>query len=165
MLKYQGYQTDGTYLKHPVEGMPNFWRVLTINNDPKTIFRSEQEADAYIAQITQTQKEEPKIQITITEHNQHEGDTFHYVFNNRSENDISLLENLLANEIEEGVCEVKKTNLRPSDINLINEFSGNTYANSIDFYEFKSPIEGIDTVDFYETSIYKGIGLKKVHND
>lgn len=97
------------------------------------------------------------MQVTITEHNDWEGETFGYILDLEPILIDKILKGL-QEEIEEGVIEVSvDTNYTQEQVDTINKHSSNTYMDRLNFYSLAVN----DVEDWYYDVFYKGVGLKK----
>jgi hypothetical protein len=95
-------------------------------------------------------------QVTITERNQWEGETFSYILNLDDETILEFKNGLKDNsnvKIEED------TNYTKEQIKELNNRSNNSYMDRYQFVEFEKP-----KYDFkwYDDVVYKAVGFKRV---
>ncbi len=96
------------------------------------------------------------MQITVTDHNDWEGEDFSFVL----EVDEETANKIKAAEDEEGTLEVElHTSHTQKDIDKINRRSRNGYMDRIGFYSLQTPS---GEFDWYEDVFYKGVGLKRI---
>lgn len=94
------------------------------------------------------------MQVTVTEKNNWEGETFGYILEVEQE---TL--DLLSKSFEDNkFVTVEETNHTPEDVEKINAHSRNTYMKRLGYYSLpdKLPKE-----DLYESVFYKAVGLKR----
>jgi hypothetical protein len=99
------------------------------------------------------------IQITVTENNDWEGETFSYILNVDAEM-LAQIEFGLSAYNESVIWIDKFTSFTQESIKPLNRISNNTYMNRFGFYEVKE----LPKEDFrwYEDVFYKGVGLEKI---
>lgn len=95
-------------------------------------------------------------QVTITERNKWEGETFSYILN-LDEETILELKNGLKDQsnvkIEEG------TNYTEEQVKELNDRSNNSYMDRYQFVEFEKPNYDFE---WYNDVVYKAVGFKRV---
>lgn len=103
------------------------------------------------------------MQITITENNEHEGESFSYIFNDVSEDFInSLKDGFLEYLFEEDIIEIEEnTSYTEEQVDLINKTSKNTYMDRMGFYKIPD-LTNIPKEEYYESIFYKAVGLEKI---
>jgi len=99
------------------------------------------------------------MQITVTDHNDWEGESFSFVL----EVDEKLAEKIKSQEMRLMQVELGTTHTA-IDIDNINSISDNGYMDRIGLYEIKPHIIIVNGIDFYDTLFYKGCGLNKITN-
>ena len=97
------------------------------------------------------------MQITITDHNDWEGEDFSFIL----EIDENLAHQIERQESSEMEVELN-TEWQLGDEKRINKRSQNGYMDRIGFYEIKPSIIIVPGIDFYETIFYKGCGLNRI---
>jgi hypothetical protein len=98
------------------------------------------------------------MQITITEENDNEGETFGYILELSPELVEKFKEGLA--DWDELVTIEENTSYTKEDVEYINKHSSNNYMDRIGFYEFNG-FPKFD-FDFYENIVYKGVGFKHI---
>lgn len=94
------------------------------------------------------------MQITITDHNEWEGEDFSFVM----EMDEQLA-NQISNQASSSMSIEFNTSYSQQDIDRINDHSDNGYMERIGFYELKPQIIIVPGIDFYDQVFYKACGL------
>jgi hypothetical protein len=97
------------------------------------------------------------MQITITERNFHEGETFSYILDVSEEitNKIELFCKNVNGKIPAEYRIDKNTEFTSKQVKLLNEQVNNGYMNRYDFYELPQKIDFDDSTLFYKGGILK----------
>lgn len=100
------------------------------------------------------------MQVTITEINEWEGETFSYILDVNEDILSQLKEGLKSSDV---VTIEENTTFTTDDVDNTNSTSSNSYMDRIGFYEIRNTdFKKFDDFEFYEDLIYKGVGLKKI---
>ncbi len=100
------------------------------------------------------------MQVTVTENNDNEGESFSYIFNDANDSFVSNLMTILSAEIEEGFIEIEENTDYTEDlVKKLNKASKNTYMDRFGFY--KIPVVSVES-DIYSEVFYKAVGLDKI---
>jgi len=99
-----------------------------------------------------------KKQITVTERNNWEGETFNYVIYVTPEKENQIREK--CNKLGNGSLTVQETNYTDDDIKKMNAASKNGYMDFIAPYKLND--KAIDEWKEFGDCFYKGIGLTKI---
>lgn len=97
-------------------------------------------------------------QITVTENNNWEGETFNYVLLVTEEQESIIREK--ANKYGDGTLQVKETNYTEDDIKKMNSASSNSYMKFIDFYKIEK--DALEKWSSFGDCFYKGLGLERL---
>lgn len=99
------------------------------------------------------------MQVTFTDINDYEGESFSFIMEIEDEQMIDVIEQGTIDWQEEGSFKIERnTTYTQEQVSLINKHSDNEYMDRIGFYEFK---DYRNVKDWYMDVFYKGIGLKK----
>lgn len=96
------------------------------------------------------------IQVTVTENNDWEGETFLYVLQVNQEKAQEISEYFSREEFQEDWFVELNTDYTPEKVELLNEHSDNTYMDYIGFYKIPEGREISDEL------FYKAAGLERV---
>jgi hypothetical protein len=101
-------------------------------------------------------------QITITEHNDHEGESFSYILDNVSEEIVIKLKDGLDEMVEEGTIEIEEnSSYTKEQVTIINKKSKNGYMDRMGFYQIPD-LADISKENYYDEIFYKAVGLEKI---
>lgn len=114
---------------------------------------------SYKTDIMPVKNPDTKIQITVTEYNKNNGETYHYVFNNQTKEDLAFFIYNLQEQITDGICSVDETSLSIVDIAHIKSIP----KSFIGFYKFKPFYFHVIPESFYLNYICRGVGLKHAY--
>ena len=95
-------------------------------------------------------------QVTITERNQWEGETFSYILNL---DDKTILECKNGLKDNSNVKIEEDTNYTKEQVKELNNKSNNSYMDRYQFVEFEKPNYGFK---WYDDVVYKAVGFKRV---
>ena len=99
-----------------------------------------------------------KKQYTVTEENDHEGETFNYVLE-LTEREAAVIE-MKCKMYGDETLSISETNYTQEDINKIDDLSNNSYMSFIAKYELDN--DALGDWEEYGDCFYKGCGLTKI---
>ncbi len=101
-------------------------------------------------------------QLTITEHNDWEGETFSYIFDNVSEEMVSMLKDGLDEMVEEGTIEIEEnSSYTKEQVTILNSKANNSYMKRFGFYKIPD-LSTIPKEEYYDEVFYKAKGLEQI---
>jgi len=100
------------------------------------------------------------MQITVTEKNSWEGETFSYILDNITETELKLIKGGLGNVSNVKIDE--NTSFTKEEVEKLNDKSNNTYMARYQFNELKPFVYTKTDLNWYDDVFYKGVGLERL---